>query len=114
MREILTEGSRSSSAHPFAGLPFSAFWVLLSGREMLGRKRWFEPGAGLYMFVALVWLAAGVAGMCVALRGEPWQAPLYVASMVLIVGGTRYMVATTIHMMAHNLMFTTPVANTFW
>jgi len=114
MKEILIEGWRSSDIHPFADLPLRPFWVFLSGKEMPDRKRLLAPTAIHYLLVSLLWLTAGVSGVCWALNGGWYTIPLYVGSMVLIVGGTRYMVATNIHMMAHNLMFSSPATNRWW
>lgn len=115
-RDFVRRGSIGSNAHPFAALPFASAWVFLSGKEMLGRTRLFEPGNLHYLVASLVWLAAGVAGMVWALSGISMLAavPVYFVSMILIVGGARYMVATNIHMMAHHLMFRSAAANLWW
>jgi hypothetical protein len=113
-RDFLTSDYASTNDHPFAGLPFAGFWVFLSGKEILGRKRRFVPTGAHYLATSLVWLGTGVAGMYWALQGGWLSVPLYLVSMVLIIGGARYMVATNIHMMAHNLMFATPTANLWW
>lgn len=113
---FVAEGSKGSNAHPFAGVPFTPFWVFLSGKEILGRRRAWEPRNAHYMIAAIAWLAAGIAGVVWALQiASLWAAvPLYVASMILIVGGARYFVATNIHMMAHHLMFSKASANHWW
>src|SRR3954469_10917463 len=56
---FVTAGSRGSNAHPFARFPFTPFWVFLSGKEILGRKRAWEPQNWHYLAAALTWLAVG-------------------------------------------------------
>jgi fatty acid desaturase len=112
---FVAKGSRGSNTHLFAGLPFTPFWVFLSGKEILGRKRAWEPQNWHYMAAAIVWLVVGVAAVVWALRNGGWPSvPAYIAGMILIVGGARYFVATNIHMMAHHLMFREPATNHWW
>jgi fatty acid desaturase len=113
---FVAQGSKGSNTHPFAGLPFAPFWVFLSGKEILGRKRAWEPRNSHYLIAAIIWLVAGVAGIVWSLQSGSLAAgaPVYIASMILIVGGARYFVATNIHMMAHNLMFSKESANHWW
>lgn len=114
LKEFLTEGNASTNIHPFSGLPFPSFWVFLSGKEMLGRKRWFTRSSSWHVLVSLIWLATGACGMWRAQTGETWSVPAYIVSLLLLVGGARYMVATNIHMMAHNQFFRSPSANLWW
>lgn len=112
---FVRRGSVGSNAHPFARLPFRSFWVFLSGKEMLGRKRLIKPANLHYLLASLVWQAAGVAGIIWSLDADPWfGVPVYLVSMMLLVGAARYMVATNIHMMAHHLMFRKASANLWW
>jgi len=112
---FVAQGSKGSNTHPFAGLPFTPFWVFLSGKEIFGRRRAWEPRNWHYLMAGIVWLVAGVAGVVWALQsGSLAGIPVYVASMILIVGGARYFVATNIHMMAHHLMFSKAATNHWW
>ena len=113
---FVRQDSVGSNEHPYSGLPFPGFWVFLSGKEMLGRKRLIKPSNLQYLFGPLAWLALGIAGVIWSLQAASlWLAvPAYIVSMMLIVGGARYMVATTIHMMAHHLMFKKASTNLFW
>lgn len=112
---FVAQGSKGSNAHPFAGLPFAPFWVSLSGKEMLGRARAWEPRNWGYLVTGIAWLVVGTAGVVWSLQAG-WLAgiPVYIASMILIVGGARYFVATNIHMMAHHLMFSKASTNHWW
>ncbi|MBG1262380.1 fatty acid desaturase [Nostoc commune] len=109
--EIDLGGINSTNDHPFAELPFKSYWVFLSGKEIIGRKRLIKPSNILCLLASVLWLVLGVSGIVWSLKGGVFAVPIYLISTILIVGGARYMVGTNIHMLAHKQMFKSELLN---
>lgn len=111
--EVDIGGINSTNAHLFAAFPFKPYWVFLSGKEMIGRKRLIKPSNILCLLASIIWAVLGVVGIVWAIKGGIFLLPIYLISTVLIIGAARYMVATNIHMLAHKQMFKSERLN-FW
>jgi fatty acid desaturase len=103
----------AAKGHIFLSMPAKWFWVFLSGKEIPGRKRLAIPSNYIFLLVSVAWGILGVLGIIYALNEAAYRTMVYVASIILIIGSGRYMVATNIHMLVHNLMFNNRRTNYF-
>ncbi|WP_293265037.1 fatty acid desaturase [Neptunomonas sp.] len=96
-------GYVSTNRHRFENYPFQFLWVFLSGKEIINRKRFFKPSSITHLWTAFIYLAVGAIGVAVFLESK--NIVYLLLSQLFIVGGSRYMITTNMHMMSHGVFF---------